>query len=165
MTDPNTADSTYIEPIHWQYVAKIIENERPDAILPTLGGQTGLNTGHGTVPPGHSRKIQLRDDWGRADVMRKAEDRQLFKEAMQKIGLDVCRSRIVNSMEEARDVLKEIGLPIIIRASFTLGGMGGGIAYNREEFEEKVRKGIELSPINEVLLEESIIGWKEYEMK
>ncbi|ADG66185.1 carbamoyl-phosphate synthase, large subunit [Planctopirus limnophila DSM 3776] len=165
MTDPNTADSTYIEPIHWQYVAKIIENERPDAILPTLGGQTGLNTGMELFRRGILEKYNCEMIGARADVIEKAEDRQLFKEAMQKIGLDVCRSRIVNSMEEARDVLKEIGLPIIIRASFTLGGMGGGIAYNREEFEEKVRKGIELSPINEVLLEESIIGWKEYEME
>ncbi|MBA4029943.1 MAG: carbamoyl phosphate synthase large subunit [Planctomyces sp.] len=165
MTDPGTADATYIEPINWQYVAKIIEDERPDAILPTLGGQTGLNTGMELFRRGILEKFGCEMIGARADVIEKAEDRQLFKDAMQKIGLDVCKSRVVNSMEEAREALKDIGLPLIIRASFTLGGMGGGIAYNREEFEEKVRKGIELSPINEVLLEESIIGWKEYEME
>lgn len=165
MTDPDTADATYIEPITWQFVEKIIAKERPDAILPTLGGQTGLNTAMDLVKHGVLEKYGCELIAAKADVIAKAEDRNLFKAAMQKIGLDVCKSRIARNMTEAREILDEIGLPLIIRASFTLGGTGGGVAYNREEFEEKVRKGLELSPIHEVLLEESIIGWKEYEME
>jgi carbamoyl-phosphate synthase large subunit len=165
MTDPEMADRTYIEPITWEYVAKIIEVERPDALLPTLGGQTGLNTAMDLVKHGVLEKFGVEMLGARVDVIKKAEERDTFKQAMIKIGLDVCNSRIVHNMDEARLALQEIGLPMIIRASFTLGGVGGGIAYNRDEFEEKVRKGLELSPINEVLLDESIIGWKEYEME
>ncbi|WP_373652335.1 carbamoyl-phosphate synthase large subunit [Schlesneria sp. DSM 10557] len=165
MTDPEMADRTYIEPITWEYVAKIIEIERPDALLPTLGGQTGLNTAMDLVRHGVLEKFGVEMLGARVDVIKKAEERDTFKQAMLKIGLDVCHSRIVHNMEEARQALEDIGLPMIIRASFTLGGVGGGIAYNRDEFEEKVRKGLELSPINEVLLDESIIGWKEYEME
>jgi carbamoyl-phosphate synthase large subunit len=165
MTDPEMADRTYIEPITWEYVAKIIEIERPDALLPTLGGQTGLNVGMDLVRHGVLEKYGVEMLGARVDVIKKAEERDTFKQAMLKIGLEVCNSRIVHNMEEARTALEEIGLPMIIRASFTLGGVGGGIAYNRDEFEEKVRKGLELSPVGEVMLDESIIGWKEYEME
>jgi carbamoyl-phosphate synthase large subunit len=165
MTDPGMADRTYIEPITWEYVAKIIEVERPDAVLPTLGGQTGLNVAMDLVRHGVLEKFGVEMLGARVDVIKKAEERDTFKQAMIKIGLDVCNSRLVQNMDEARAALEEIGLPMIIRASFTLGGVGGGIAYNRDEFEEKVRKGLELSPVHEVLLDESIIGWKEYEME
>ncbi|WP_010581805.1 carbamoyl-phosphate synthase large subunit [Schlesneria paludicola] len=165
MTDPEMADRTYIEPINWEYVAKIIEVERPDALLPTLGGQTGLNVAMDLVRHGVLEKYGVEMLGARVDVIKKAEERDTFKQAMIKIGLEVCRSRIVHNIDEARLALEEIGLPMIIRASFTLGGVGGGIAYNRDEFEEKVRKGLELSPVHEVLLDESIIGWKEYEME
>src|SRR6478735_4206788 len=144
MTDPEMADRTYIEPITWEYVAKIIEIERPDALLPTLGGQTGLNVAMDLVRHGVLEQFGVEMLGARVDVIKKAEERDSFKQAMLKIGLDVCNSRIVHNMDEARAALEEIGLPMIIRASFTLGGVGGGIAYNRDEFEEKVRKGLEL---------------------
>ena len=165
MTDPEMADRTYIEPITWQYVARIIEEERPDALLPTLGGQTGLNTAMELQQHGVLEKFGVEMIGARADVINKAEARESFKEAMLEIGLDVPRSAVVRNLEEARRALDEIGLPLIIRPSYTLGGSGGGIAYNREEFEERVRHGLKLSPVNEVLLEESVLGWKEYEME
>jgi carbamoyl-phosphate synthase large subunit len=165
MTDPETADRTYIEPITWQYVEEIIRRERPDALLPTLGGQTGLNTAMDLYRNGVLKKYGVEMIGAREDVIRRAEERDSFKQAMISIGLDVPRSFTVRTIEEAREAVKEIGLPIIIRASFTLGGTGGGIAYNIEEFEDKVRRGLALSPISEVLLEESILGWKEYEME
>ena len=164
MTDRNGGSDVY-RPINWEYVAKIIEIERPDALLPTLGGQTGLNVAMDLVRHGVLEQFGVEMLGARVDVIKKAEERDTFKQAMLKIGLDVCNSRIVHNMDEARLAMEEIGLPMIIRASFTLGGVGGGIAYNRDEFEEKVRKGLELSPVNEVLLDESIIGWKEYEME
>ena len=165
MTDPGTADRTYVEPITWQYVARIIEEERPDALLPTLGGQTGLNTAMDLERHGVLEKFGVEMIGARADVINKAEGRESFKEAMTKIGLDVPRSCVVRNMDDARQALEDIGLPLIIRPSYTLGGSGGGIAYNREEFEDKVRYGLKLSPVNEVLLEESVLGWKEYEME
>ncbi|MBX3441050.1 MAG: carbamoyl-phosphate synthase large subunit [Planctomyces sp.] len=165
MTDPGMADRTYIEPITWPYVAKIIERERPDALLPTLGGQTGLNTAMDLYRRGILEQLGVEMIGARADVIAKAEGRDSFKQAMQKIGLDVPKSAVVHTIEEARAAVREIGLPIIIRASYTLGGTGGGIAYNREEFEDKVRHGLKLSPVSEVLLEESVLGWKEYEME
>ena len=165
MTDPEMADRTYIEPITWEYVAKIIEVERPDALLPTLGGQTGLNVAMELARNGVLEQYGVEMIGARVDVIQKAEGRDSFKQAMIKIGLEVCKSRVVHNMDEARQALEEIGLPIIIRASFTLGGVGGGIAYNRDEFDDKVRKGLELSPVGEVILDESIIGWKEYEME
>ena len=165
MTDPATADRTYIEPINWQHVAKIIEKERPDALLPTLGGQTGLNTGMDLHRHGVLEELNCEMIGARPDVIAKAEGRQSFKDAMTKIGLDVPKSVTVQSMEQARQVMDEIGLPLIIRPSYTLGGQGGGVAYNRDEFEEKVRNGLKLSPVTEVLLEESILGWKEFEME
>jgi len=165
MTDPQMADRTYIEPITWEYVARIIEIERPDAILPTLGGQTGLNLAMELHRRGILDQYDCELIGAKADVIKKAEERDAFKQAMIGIGLEVCHSRIVHNMDEAYAALEEIGLPMIIRASFTLGGTGGGVAYNRTEFDEKVRKGLMLSPVTEVLLEESIIGWKEYEME
>ena len=165
MTDPDTADRTYIEPITWQYVEKIIEQERPCALLPTLGGQTGLNTAMDLAREGVLEKYGVEMIGAKQDVIEKAEARDRFKLAMESIGLECAKSRIVHTIEEARDAIEEIGLPTIIRASFTLGGTGGGIAYNREEFEEKVRHGLSMSPTSEVLLEESILGWKEYEME
>jgi len=165
MTDPETADRTYIEPITWQYVEKIIEKERPDALLPTLGGQTGLNTAMDLAHHGVLEKYNVELIGAREEVIEKAEERDKFKQAMANIGLEVPRSFIVHNMEDARAALAEVGLPLIIRASFTLGGVGGAIAYNRDEFEEQIRKGLALSPINEVLIDESILGWKEYEME
>lgn len=165
MTDPDTADSTYIEPITWQYVEKIIQKERPCALLPTLGGQTGLNTAMDLADNGVLEKYGVEMIGAKRDVIQKAEEREAFKEAMVKIGMDVPKSITVHNMDQAMGAVEEIGLPIIIRASFTLGGTGGGIAYNRKEFEESVRNGLALSPISEVLLEESILGWKEYEME
>ena len=165
MTDPETADRTYVEPITPEYVAKIIEKERPDAVLPTLGGQTGLNTAMALHRDGTLEKYGCELIGAKADVIKKAEERDAFKQAMLKIGLDVPQSAVVHNMDEAREALKLVGLPAIIRASFTLGGTGGGIAYNRDEYEDKVRKGLALSPVTEVLIEESVIGWKEYEME
>ncbi len=165
MTDPGTADRTYIEPLTWEIVAKVIEAERPDALLPTLGGQTGLNLAMDLVKHGVLEKYGVEMIGANAAVIAKAEDRELFKQAMLKIGLDIARGRTVKSFEEAREALDEIGLPCVIRPSFTLGGSGGGFAYNRQEFDEIVRRGLDLSPVHEVLIEESIFGWKEYEME
>ena len=165
MTDPDMADRTYIEPITWQYVEKILEVEKPDAILPTLGGQTGLNTAMALAERGILDRLGVEMIGARREVIAKAEGRESFKDAMVKIGMDVPKSATVHTMEEAREAVKEIGLPAIIRASYTLGGTGGGIAYNKDEFEAKVKTGLALSPVHEVLLEESIIGWKEFEME
>jgi len=165
MTDPETAHRTYIEPITWEYVQKIIEKERPDALLPTLGGQTGLNVAMDLARRGILDQLGCPLIGAEEHVIAKAEGRQQFKDAMIKIGLDVARSETVHNMEEARAALKGIGLPTVIRPSYTLGGVGGGIAYNREEFDTMVQRGIDLSPVGEVLLEESVIGWKEYEME
>jgi carbamoyl-phosphate synthase large subunit len=165
MTDPDMADRTYIEPLTWQYVAKIIELERPDAVLPTLGGQTGLNVAMDLARRGILRQLGVEMIGAREEVIAKAEEREQFKQAMLNIGLDVPRSRVVHNLQDARDALREIGLPMVIRPSYTLGGSGGGIAYNKGEFEEKVAHGLKLSPVHEVLLEESVIGWKEYEME
>src|SRR5690242_8624114 len=134
MTDPETADRTYIEPITWEYVQKIIEKERPDALLPTLGGQTGLNVAMDLARRGILKQLGCEMIGAREEVIAKAEGRESFKQAMLKIGLDVCNSVSVHTIEEARVALREIGLPTIIRASYTLGGTGGGIAYNRDEF-------------------------------
>jgi carbamoyl-phosphate synthase large subunit len=165
MTDPATADRTYIEPLTWEIVAKVIEAERPDALLPTLGGQTGLNLAMDLVRHGVLEKFGVEMIGARAEVIAKAEDRELFKQAMERIGLGVPRGRTVHTLDEAREAMKWIGLPCVIRPSFTLGGSGGGFAYNREEFDQIVQRGLDLSPINEVLIEESILGWKEYEME
>ncbi|WP_033068368.1 carbamoyl-phosphate synthase large subunit [Thalassospira australica] len=165
MTDPNLADATYIEPIKPAMVAKIIEKERPDAILPTMGGQTALNTALALHDDGTLEKYGVEMIGAKKHVIEKAEDRQLFREAMDKIGLESARSAMVRTFEDAVKALEVTGLPAIIRPSFTLGGEGGGIAYNREEFEQIVRNGLAISPTHEVLIEESILGWKEYEME
>jgi carbamoyl-phosphate synthase large subunit len=165
MTDPGTADRTYIEPLTWQMLEKVIEVEKPDAVLPTLGGQTALNLALELERHGVLAKHGVEMIGARAEAIRRGEDREIFKETMRKIGLETCRGRIVKSLQEAREVLSEIGLPAVIRPSFTLGGSGSGIAFNREEFDQKVQRGLDLSPIGEVLVEESILGWKEYEME
>ena len=172
MTDPNTADVTYIEPITWQVVERIIAKERPDAILPTMGGQTALNCALDLHKHGVLDKYKVEMIGANEHAIEKAEDRQKFKEAMTKIGLDSAKSGIAHTMEEAWSVQKRIqaeiggsGFPMVIRPSFTLGGTGGGIAYNPEEFEEICKRGLDLSPTNELLIEESLIGWKEYEME
>ena len=165
MTDPDLADATYIEPITPEIVAKIIEKERPDAVLPTMGGQTALNTALALFNDGTLAKYGVQMIGADAGAIDKAEDRLKFKDAMTRIGLESARSAIAHSMEEALAGLDKVGLPAIIRPSFTLGGTGGGVAYNREEFEEIVRKGLDASPTDEVLIEESLLGWKEYEME
>ncbi|TRW49385.1 carbamoyl-phosphate synthase large subunit [Aliidiomarina halalkaliphila] len=165
MTDPEMADATYIEPIHWEVVEKIIERERPDAILPTMGGQTALNCALELDARGILEKYNVEMIGATADAIDKAEDRDRFDKAMKSIGLETPRAEIAHSMEEAFDVLERIGYPCIIRPSFTMGGSGGGIAYNRDEFEEICRRGLALSRTNELLIDESLIGWKEYEME
>ncbi len=165
MTDPEIADATYIEPITPEYVAKIIEKERPDAVLPTMGGQTALNTALALFKDGTLEKYGVKMIGADAEAIEKAEDRLKFRDAMDKIGLESPRSAIAHSPEDALTALASIGLPAIIRPSFTLGGTGGGIAYNREEFEDIVRGGLDASPTTEVLIEESVLGWKEYEME
>jgi carbamoyl-phosphate synthase large subunit len=165
MTDPETADVTYIEPITWQVVERIIEKERPDAILPTMGGQTALNCALDLGRNGVLAKYKVELIGASEEAIDKAEDRLKFKDAMTKIGLGSARSGIAHSMEEALQVQGGIGFPVIIRPSFTLGGTGGGIAYNMEEFHEICKRGLEASPTNELLIEESLLGWKEYEME
>jgi carbamoyl-phosphate synthase large subunit len=166
MTDPEFADRTYIEPITPEIVEKIIIREKPDALLPTLGGQTALNTAMALFESGVLKKHGVQMIGANAEAIRKGEDRQLFKEAMVKIGLDMPLSGTAHTIEEARDVALKIGtFPLIIRPAFTMGGTGGGIGYNREEFEEIVKRGLDLSPVSEVLIEESLLGWKEYEME
>jgi len=165
MTDPGTADRTYIEPLTWQTLEKVIEIEKPDAVLPTLGGQTALNLALELAKHGVLDKHGVEMIGAKAEAIRRGEDREIFKATMQKIGLETCRGRIVRSLPKAREVLGEIGLPAVIRPSFTLGGSGSGVAYNREEFDTKVQRGLDLSPVGEVLVEESILGWKEYEME
>lgn len=165
MTDPAMADATYIEPIKWQTVEKIIAKERPDLLLPTMGGQTALNCALDLEREGVLEKYGVEMVGANADTIDKAEDRSRFDQAMQAIGLECPRSGIVHSMQEAYQVQQEVGFPCIIRPSFTMGGTGGGIAYNREEFEEICTRGLELSPTKELLIDESLIGWKEYEME
>ena len=165
MTDPEFADATYIEPITPVMVAKIIEKEKPDALLPTMGGQTALNTALSLAKMGVLDVHGVEMIGAKRDAINKAEDRELFQEAMSRIGLESPRGRIARSMDEALEILEETGLPAIIRPSFTMGGTGGGVAYNRDEFEEIIRRGLDASPTSEVLVEESIIGWKEYEME
>ena len=165
MTDPSVADRTYIEPLTWQVVEKIIEREKPDALLPTLGGQTALNLAMDLDRYGVLEKHGVEMIAAKADVIDKAESRERFKAAMNKLGLGVCRGETVTTIERAKEMLEVIGLPAVVRPSFTMGGSGSSIAYNRAEFDQLVRNGLEASPTSEVLVEESIIGWKEYEME
>ena len=165
MTDPEMADATYIEPIHWEVVRKIIEKERPDAVLPTMGGQTALNCALDLNKHGVLEEFGIELIGASAEAIDKAEDRERFDKAMKSIGLECPRAEIAHTMEQARDVLSRIGFPCIIRPSFTMGGTGGGIAYNIDEFNEICARGLDLSPTNELLIDESLIGWKEYEME
>ncbi|WP_438952061.1 carbamoyl-phosphate synthase large subunit [Porticoccus sp.] len=165
MTDPSMADATYIEPVEWRTVAKIIERERPDALLPTMGGQTALNCALDLAREGVLEQFGVDMIGADRDAIDKAEDRNRFDKAMKAIGLETPKAVIVHSIEEALQVPDQFGYPCIIRPSFTMGGSGGGIAYNREEFEEICRRGLDLSPTKELLIDESLIGWKEYEME
>ena len=165
MTDPDMADAIYIEPINWKTLEKIIAREKPNALLPTMGGQTALNCALDLVREGVLEKYQVEMIGATREAIDKAEDRDLFRQAMQKINLDMPKSAVAHSMEEAHQVLPQIGFPTIIRPSFTMGGSGGGIAYNIEEYEEICERGLDLSPTSELLIEESILGWKEYEME
>lgn len=165
MTDPAMADATYIEPIIWQEVEKIIAKEKPDALLPTMGGQTALNCALDLEKHGVLERYGVEMIGANADTIDKAENRQRFDKAMKAIGLDTPKSGIARSMEDAWKIQEELGFPTIIRPSFTMGGTGGGIAYNKEEFEEICLRGLDLSPTSELLIDESLIGWKEYEME
>ena len=172
MTDPEMADVTYIEPITWEVVERIIATEKPDAILPTMGGQTALNCALDLHRHGVLEKYGCELIGASPEAIDKAEDRQKFKDAMTKIGLGSAKSGIAHSMDEAHEVQQRIqnetgssGFPVVIRPSFTMGGSGGGIAYNREEFEEICKRGLDLSPTRELLIEESLLGWKEFEME
>jgi len=165
MTDPETADAIYIEPINWRTVARIIERERPDVLLPTMGGQTALNTALDLVREGVLKEFNVEMIGASREAIDMAEDREQFRNAMREIGLETPHSQIARSLEEALAVQSSIGYPIVIRPSFTMGGSGGGIAYNREEFEAIVQRGLEASPTRELLLEESVLGWKEFEME
>lgn len=165
MTDPAMAERTYIEPLTWEIVAKVIERERPDALLPTLGGQTALNIAMELDKHGILKQYQCEMIGAKPDVIHKAEARDAFKIAMEKIGMEVCKGAVVHNLDDARKTLAQVGLPCVVRPSFTMGGSGSAIAYNRDDFDDLVQNGLTLSPITEVLVEESIIGWKEFEME
>ncbi len=165
MTDPEMADRTYIEPVTADVVERVIAKEKPDALLPTMGGQTGLNVAMELHRRGTLEEHGVTILGARPDVIRKAENREEFRAAMMKIGLDVPRSRTVQTFEDALVARDEIGLPCVIRPSFTMGGTGGGIAWNVDEFHEICRRGLDLSPTSEVLIEESVVGWKEFELE
>jgi carbamoyl-phosphate synthase large subunit len=165
MTDPATAERTYIEPVTPEYVAKIIERERPDALLPTMGGQTALNVAVALAESGVLDKYGVELIGAKLEAIQKAEDRDLFKQAMQRIGLAVPKSGLATTMEEARVIAADIGFPLIIRPAYTLGGSGGGVTYNQEEFEEICASGLDASPVSQILVEESILGWKEFELE
>src|SRR5690242_19716976 len=165
MTDPGTADAVYIEPINWSTIERIIAKEKPDALLPTMGGQTALNCALDLADHGVLEKYGVELIGASRDAIRMAEDRELFRRAMMDIGLDCPKAEVARTFEQALEIQQKVGYPTIIRPSFTLGGSGGGIAYNVEEFEEIVRRGLELSPVHEVLIEESVLGWKEFEME
>src|ERR687884_452730 len=165
MTDPELADRTYVEPLTPETLAAIIERERPDALLPTVGGQTGLNLAVDLAAAGTLDKYNVKLIGASIGAIKVAEDRQLFKDAMREIGLDVPQSGLARSLGEAIDLAKTLGFPLVIRPSFTLGGVGGGIAYNIEEFRELAERGLDLSPVHEILVEESVIGWKEFELE
>src|SRR5262245_55336744 len=165
MTDPELADATYVEPLTPETVEAIIVKERPDAILPTVGGQTALNLAVGLHERGALERHNVTLIGAQIDAIKVAEDRLLFRNAMKEIGVEVPKSGVATTLEEALGIVDEVGFPAIIRPSFTLGGVGGGIAYNIEEFRELAGRGIDLSPVHEVLVEESVIGWKEFELE
>src|SRR6202158_1456957 len=165
MTDPNLADRTYVDPLSLEYAEEVIRRERPDALLSTVGGQTGLNLSVALAEAGVLDKYGVELIGAKLDSIKKDEDRLLFKDAMRKIGLDLPQSQLINSIENGLEFAARIGYPVILRPSFTLGGTGGGIAYNREEAEEILERGIDLSPVHEVLIEENVLGWKEFELE
>ena len=165
MTDPSMADATYIEPITPAIVAKILEKERPDALLPTMGGQTALNTALALAEDGTLDRLGIELIGANREAIAKAEDRHLFKECMNELGLESAKSELAHNIDEARAALAKIGLPAIIRPAFTLGGTGGGIAYNKEQYEQFIKEGLDASPISQILVEESLLGWKEFEME
>jgi carbamoyl-phosphate synthase large subunit len=165
MTDPNLADRTYVEPLTLEFVEEVIRKERPDALLSTVGGQTGLNLSVELAEAGVLDRYGVELIGAKLDAIKKAEDRLLFKDAMRKIGLDVPDSKLVNNVEDGLAFASRIGYPVILRPSFTLGGTGGGIAYNREDLIEILERGMSLSPVHEVLIEESVLGWKEFELE
>src|SRR5580658_4847788 len=165
MTDPNLADRTYVEPLSVEYATEVIRRERPDALLSTVGGQTGLNLAVALAEAGVLDKYGVELIGAKIDSIKKAEDRLLFKDAMKKIGLELPQSQLVNSIDNGLEFAARIGYPVILRPSFTMGGAGGGIAYNREELEEILERGLDLSPVHEVLIEESVLGWKEFELE
>src|SRR5580700_10038416 len=165
MTDPNLADKTYVEPLTVEFAEEVIRRERPDALLSTVGGQTGLNLSVDLAESGVLDRYGVELIGAKLKAIKKAEDRLLFKDAMRRIGLDLPQSQLVNSVENGLEFAAHIGYPVILRASFTLAGTGGGIAYNREELEEILERGLDLSPVHEVLIEESVLGWKEFELE
>src|SRR2546421_134926 len=165
MTDPELADRTYVEPLTVEFLEAVIARERPDAILPTVGGQTALNLAVDLAKAGVLDKYQVKLIGASIEAIKIAEDRQLFKDAMRSIGLDVPQSGLARTPAEALDLARTLGFPLVIRPSFTLGGVGGGIAYNIEEFRDLAERGLELSPVHEILVEESVIGWKEFELQ
>src|SRR6516164_1715721 len=165
MTDPNLADRTYVEPLSVAFAEEVIRRERPDALLSTVGGQTGLNLAVDLAEAGVLDKYGVELIGAKIESIKKAEDRLLFKDAMRKIGLETPQSQLVSNLEKGLDFARRIGYPLILRPSFTLGGSGGGIAYNREELEEILERGLDLSPVHEVLIEESVLGWKEFELE
>src|SRR6202051_2171343 len=165
MTDPNLADRTYVEPLSVEYATEVIRRERPDALLSTVGGQTGLNLSVALAEAGVLDQYGVELIGAKLDAIKKAEDRLLFKDAMKKIGLDLPQSQLVTTVEKGLEFAARIGYPVILRPSFTMGGSGGGIAYNREEAEEILERGIDLSPVHEVLVEEIVLGWKEFELE
>src|ERR671925_838508 len=165
MTDPELADRTYVEPLTSEVLAAIIDRERPDALLPTVGGQTGLNLAVDLAKAGVLEKCNVKLIGASIRAIKVAEDRQLFKDAMREIGLDVPQSGLARTPAEALELARTLGFPLVIRPSFTLGGVGGGIAYNIEEFRDLAERGLELSPVHEILVEESVIGWKEFELE
>ncbi|MCA9602363.1 MAG: carbamoyl phosphate synthase large subunit, partial [Myxococcales bacterium] len=165
MTDPEFADRTYIEPLTVEYVRAIIEREKPDAILPTLGGQTALNLALGLDAAGVLKEHNIELIGANVAAIKKAEDRELFKQAMEKIGLNCPKAFTCKTLEEARVAVKEVGFPVILRPSFTMGGSGGGIAYTAEEFEQRIRWAFQQSPTHECLVEQSVLGWKEFELE
>src|SRR5208283_1086672 len=165
MTDPETADAVYIEPLSVEFVELIIKKERPDALLPTMGGQTALNLAVELSESGVLDRYKVELIGAKLPAIKKAEDRELFKEAMRNIGLEVPKSAAITDMQDGFDIIESLGFPVILRPAFTLGGAGGGIAYNIEEYRELLEKGLKLSPANQVLVEESVLGWKEYELE
>ncbi|HEX7361223.1 MAG TPA: carbamoyl phosphate synthase large subunit, partial [Bryobacteraceae bacterium] len=165
MTDPELADRTYVEPLSLAFAAEVIRKERPDALLSTVGGQTALNLAVELAEAGVLDECGVELIGAKIDAIKKAEDRLLFKDAMKQIGLEVTQSQLVNNVEHGLKVGERLGYPLILRPSFTLGGTGGGIAYNREDLIETLERGLDLSPVHEVLVEESILGWKEFELE